>query len=268
MQIIDRGSGTPVVVIPGLQGRWEYVRASIDALADTCRPITFSLCDEPSAGARYDRENGLDSYVAQVEAALDTLGIQKAIVCGISFGGIIALRFAARHPERTSGLVLVSTPGPFWHLKRRHDTYARWPLVFGPLFLAETPFRLRREVRAAIPDKLERRRFTRRQVMTVLEAPVSTLRMAARARLIGQADRQRDCAAIACPALIIHGDAALDHVVDVGGTSEYSRLIGGAATAVIEQTGHLGSITRPREFAAIVARFADASRQDDHHSAA
>ena len=108
MQIIDRGSGTPVVVIPGLQGRWEYVRASIDALADTCRPITFSLCDEPSAGARYDRENGLDSYVAQVEAALDTLGIQKAIVCGISFGGIIALRFAARHPERTSGLVLVS----------------------------------------------------------------------------------------------------------------------------------------------------------------
>ena len=32
MRIIDRGSGPPLVLIPGLQGRWEYVRPTVDAL--------------------------------------------------------------------------------------------------------------------------------------------------------------------------------------------------------------------------------------------
>ena len=69
-----------------------------------------------------------------------------------------ALRFAARHPERVSALVLASTPGPGWHLRPRHDLYARWPRVFGPLFIAETPFRARPELRAALPDAAARRR--------------------------------------------------------------------------------------------------------------
>ena len=33
MDIIDRGSGPPLVLIPGLQGRWEYLRPAVDALS-------------------------------------------------------------------------------------------------------------------------------------------------------------------------------------------------------------------------------------------
>ena len=44
--MIDRGNGTPIVLIPGLQGRWEWMRPAVDALARHHRVITFSLCDE------------------------------------------------------------------------------------------------------------------------------------------------------------------------------------------------------------------------------
>src|SRR5215813_8987795 len=108
MKLIDRGSGQPIVVIPGAQGRWEWMRPGIEALAEGCRVITFSLADEPSAEARFDEEQGFCSYVEQVREALDSVSLERATICGVSYGGLIAAACAARHPERVSSLVLVS----------------------------------------------------------------------------------------------------------------------------------------------------------------
>ena len=54
MDLVDRGSGPPLVLIPGLQGRWEYLRPAVDALSASFRVLTFSLDDRvvlpPSPG--------------------------------------------------------------------------------------------------------------------------------------------------------------------------------------------------------------------------
>ena len=99
MRIIDRGAGPALVLIPGIQGRWEYIGPVVDALASAFRVITFALCDEPASDLEFDGSRGFDNYVEQVRGALDRCGIDRAIVCGISFGGLIALRFAARAPR-------------------------------------------------------------------------------------------------------------------------------------------------------------------------
>lgn len=114
MKIVDRGGGTPVVVIPGVQGRWEWMKPTIDALAQRCRVLTFSLADEPSSGVRFDEAHGFASYVDQVRDALDAAGVRKAAICGVSYGGLIAATFAARYPDRTSSLVLVSALPARW----------------------------------------------------------------------------------------------------------------------------------------------------------
>ena len=257
MRIVDKGAGPALVLIPGIQGRWEYIGPVIDALASGFRVITFALCDEPAADLEFDGSRGFDNYVEQVRAALDRCGIQRAIVCGISFGGLIALRFAAAHPDRTGGLVLASTPGPGWHLRRRHEIYARLPYVMGPLFLAETPWRLRHELAAAFPGRVARWRFAGSQLTTLLRAPLSLPRMASRARMIGTIDAAVECARITSPTLVVTGERGLDHVVSVDASTGYVSLIRESRGVVLEHTGHLGSITRPREFAAVVNEFAD-----------
>src|SRR5712691_7908574 len=141
MQIIDRGSGPPLVLIPGLQGRWEYMRPAVDALSAHFRVVTFSL-----------GTGDLDGYAQQVAAALDEARIDRATICGVSFGGLVAVRFAARHSGRCDALVLASTPRPRLRLRRRHELYLRAPWIFGPLFIAESPWRLRPEICAAILD--------------------------------------------------------------------------------------------------------------------
>jgi 3-oxoadipate enol-lactonase len=251
VHLIDRGSGPPLVLIPGLQGRWEYLRPAVDALSASFRVLTFSL----GAGI-----GGLDRYVDQVAAAMAAAHIERATICGVSFGGLIALRFAAQHPNRCASLILASTPGPKLRLRSRHQTYLRAPWLFGPLFVVETPFRLRPEVRAAFPDAAARRRFSWQALKTALGARVSLSQMAARARMISAEDVTPDCARITAPTLVVTGEKDLDHVVPVEGSNEYLRLIPNARAVVLERSGHLGSITRPEAFAAIVRDFTEAHR--------
>lgn len=260
MNIVEQGRGTPLVFIPGSQGRWEYARITIEALARHFRVLTFSLADEPTAAFPPSGLDGFDHYAAQVRQALDAKGCDRAVICGLSFGGLVALRFAALHPNRVSALVLASTPGPGWHLKRRHEIYARLPWILGPLFLAEAPFRAGPELVAALPRLRDRFRFARTMGRTFLGTGLSLGRMAARARLIASCDAAADCARVGAPTLVLTGEAGLDYVVRVDGSSQYVRLIGGAKAVVLERTGHQGSLTRPGEFARIVRDFVDQQR--------
>jgi pimeloyl-ACP methyl ester carboxylesterase len=263
MRIIERGSATPIVIVPGVQGRWEYFVPAIDALARSFRVMTFSLCGELGS-PRIEPERGIDNFTDQIAAALDSRGVERAIVCGVSFGGVAALRFAAERPERTAALVLVSTPGPGWHLSRRHELYARFPWLFAPAFLAETPRRLRREIFRAIPGAGGRLRFVVWQLKTAVCAPVMLGRMAQRAKLIATVDLARDASRVSAPTLVVSGDPGLDHVVAVNTTSAYGTLIPTARTVTLEKTGHIGCVTRPDDFAAIVRDFVRSLRRQDH----
>ena len=260
--LIDRGSGPPLVLIPGLQGRWEYLRPAVDALSAFFRVLTFSLDDTTygADGVPPGTTLGLDRYADQVAAVMTEARVDRATICGVSFGGLIAVRFAALYPTRCDALILASTPRPALRLRRRHQIYVRAPWIFGPVFLAESPWRLRPEIRAAIPDARARRQFSGRTLRTLFSAPLSLSRMAARAQMISTEDVGPDCARITAPTLVVTGERHLDHVVPVDGSSEYLRLIPNARAAVIERTGHLGSITRPEAFAAIVRAFTEGHR--------
>jgi 3-oxoadipate enol-lactonase len=253
--IVDVGQGPPLVLIPGIQGRWEYLRPAIDVLVRSFRVLTFPLCGERGCDLRFDPALGFDNDARQITASLDQRGIERATICGVSFGGLPAIRFAAAHPERSTALIVVSTPGPEWHLRAKHRVYARLPWLFGPLFLVESPLRLRREVAAALPSAGARWRFLRWQLGTLARAPLSPARMAARAQLIERTDIVADCSRVTTPTLVITGEPTLDRVVPVDGTLAYLPLIAGARHRTLERTGHLGSITTPEAFADEVRRF-------------
>jgi 3-oxoadipate enol-lactonase len=258
-QIVEFGKGPPLVLIPGIQGRPDYLRPAIDALATSFRTLTFPLCGERGCDAPLDPALGIDNDARQIARVLDRAGVDRAIVCGISFGGLPAIRFAAVAPERTAALILASVPGPHWQMRPRHQLYARAPWLFGPLFLAESPWRLRREIRSALPRAGARWRFVRGQLETLLRAPISPARMAWRATLISSPLVFDDCARIVAPTLVVTGEPGLDRVVRVDSTLAYVQLISGARHATLDRTGHLGSITRPGAFASLVREFVERS---------
>jgi len=66
--------------------------------------------DRPGDEAAYADEQ----YVDDARAVLDELGVDRAVLVGLSMGGRHALQFAARYPERSVGVVSIGRTGrPF-----------------------------------------------------------------------------------------------------------------------------------------------------------
>jgi pimeloyl-ACP methyl ester carboxylesterase len=257
MRLMDAGNGPAVLVIPGLQGRWEWMGAGLQALARRTRVITFSLADEPSSGAQFDPARGFENFVGQVDRALEQTRVGSAVICGVSYGGLIALRYAATRPERAGGLVLASALPPGYHLDRRARFYLSSPGLLFPLFCVDAAWRARAETCAALPALGDRNRFRRSQVRAVLTKPTSPYRMARRLHLVEHEDFASDAARVRCPALVITGERELDRVVPVESTRQYTRLLRDVEAAHLGRTGHLGIVTRPQAFADLVARFVE-----------
>jgi pimeloyl-ACP methyl ester carboxylesterase len=261
MHIIDVGTGSPVVLIPGIQGRWEWMRPAVDVLSKYCRVITFSLADEPTSDAEFDESAGIWSYVQQVDDVLAEKGIGRATICGVSYGGLIAASFAARHADKVSSLVLTSAIPPSWRPDARARFLMRSPRLLSPLFCIAS-LRLCPEIFAA-RGNLPGAAFAAQHVATVLAHMFSPRLMARRARLVAGLDIERDLARVTCPILVVTGEPTLDRVVPVRLTRDYHRIWPHAIEAVLPRTGHLGLITKPEEFARLVASFADqADRRD------
>ena len=53
------------------------------------------------------REFSLDAWVEDLELVVDSVGLDRFPLLGLSQGGAVALAYAVRHPERVSRLVLV-----------------------------------------------------------------------------------------------------------------------------------------------------------------
>ena len=254
MKIVDRGSGVPVVLIPGIQGRWEWMAPAVDALAAHCRVITFSLADEPSAQWPA-RSDGFDGYVEQVAQALDASGLERAIVCGVSYGGLVAAAFARRYPERVAALALVSAIPPSWRPDARAKFFMRSPNLLLPLFLLGS-LRLYREIAAAHDGWGRGMWASIRQGARALAHFPAPARMARRASIAADAHVE-GLASVHVPVLVVTGEAGLDRVVPTQLTAEYTRVWPHATAVTLARTGHLGLVTRPAEFAGIIARFAE-----------
>lgn len=103
------GRGKPLIFLHGWLGSWRYWMHAMEALSENYRTHAFDLWgygDSDKQGGRHD----LDSYLGLLEAFMDQMGILKAPLVAHSLGGILAVRFAAKYPDRVPRLALVSTP--------------------------------------------------------------------------------------------------------------------------------------------------------------
>jgi pimeloyl-ACP methyl ester carboxylesterase len=241
------------VLIPGIQGRWEWMAPAVDALASRCRVITFSLADEPSAECS-SRGAGFDAYVEQVAQALDARGVERAVICGVSYGGLVATAFTRRYPERVAGLALVSAIPPSWRPDARATFFMRSPNLLLPLFLLGS-LRLYPEIAAAYDGVLRGVWAAIRQGARSLAHFPAPSRMARRAAIAAEAQVD-ELASVHVPVLVVTGERGLDRVVPAELTAEYTRIWPHATAVTLERTGHLGLVTRSNEWAGIIERFA------------
>lgn len=256
--MFDKGNGPPIVVIPGVQGRWEWMRPGLVELAKSCRTISYSHPGDIGSRRSYDASLGFDNYVLQLEDVLKEAGLQRAALLGTSFGGFVATRYTALRPEQVTSLLLVSAPGPGWFPSGQQAEWLARPWLAAPIFVVTAPFRAWPEIRSAIGSVPGSLRFIAEQGFRGALALANPSLMSARVRDAREVDLEEDCARISKPTLVITGDEGLDRVVPVTSTRRYVTAIKGARYEQMTGTGHLGMLTQPKRFARLVSEFVHA----------
>lgn len=110
-----------VLPMDALLGHPAY-RAAIEAVARLGRVILF---DKRGTGAsdRVKRTPTLEERAQDLRAVLDAARSTSAVILGFSEGGPLAIHFAATHPARTRGLLLV---GAFARMTRTRGYDVGW----------------------------------------------------------------------------------------------------------------------------------------------
>ena len=107
---VESGSGIPLVLSHGGMADHAQWASQMSALSAGHRVITW---DRRNCGQTEPK--GMDEspelWVEDLRSFLDALGIDRAFVGGVSYGGLLSLEFALRHPERTMAALIVSATG-------------------------------------------------------------------------------------------------------------------------------------------------------------
>jgi pimeloyl-ACP methyl ester carboxylesterase len=249
--MIDTGDGTPIILIPGLQGRLEWMMPTIEALSQRHRVLGFSLGDV----------NGGDPFAAWlqiVDALVDRAGASRVTLMGVSYGGLIAVRYAARRPDRVRALVLVGTPAPQFTLDRLSAACAKHPRATLPLFTMRGCYRVVPEILAARRGWRSRMQLAFEYAGRAIRYPLSPTQMAHWVDAWMRADISAECARVTAPALLVTGEPSLDRVVPVRSTLEYRTLLCDTRHEILSDTGHIGWVSKPHELTTLVDRFLDA----------
>jgi pimeloyl-ACP methyl ester carboxylesterase len=189
-------------------------------------------------------------FVADLNSTMNSLGIGRAHLIGLSMGGVIAQSFYFVHPSRVASLVLAHTFPDFRSLGEDvvADFIARrlQPILDGgsPADLALSAARVLLSANA--PDEAKNR----------LIASLSALRKesyvkAVRALVTHASARALEV--IAVPTLILAGE--LDRLVPVSMAQHMAARISGSELAIVKGAGHLSNLERPEEFNQIVQSF-------------
>ncbi|HEJ6137340.1 TPA: alpha/beta fold hydrolase [Pseudomonas aeruginosa] len=104
--------GPAVILLHGLSARADRWRHNLDTLgAAGVRAMAIDLPGHGLAHKGVDFDYSAKGYSHWLEALLTELGLERVVLVGTSFGGLIAASYAADHPERVLGLMAVGAIG-------------------------------------------------------------------------------------------------------------------------------------------------------------
>ncbi|HEV2774607.1 MAG TPA: alpha/beta hydrolase [Solirubrobacteraceae bacterium] len=262
MNIIDMGSGEPVIFIHGLSGCWQNWLEQLPLFARDHRVIAVDL---PGFGQSEmpAEEISISGYADAIDELMDKLDIETARIVGNSMGGFIGAELAIQHPERVERLVLVAAAGLSIESIRterttglRHRAENILFFTLGHVASRSATVALRPRLRAAL-------------LMTVAAHPAKLPGPLAAQQVLGSGkpgfsdaleamcryplrDRLEK---IACPTLIVWGEK--DILVPVKDAAIFEELIPDSRKIIYKDTGHVSMMERPERFNSDVKAFLD-----------
>jgi 3-oxoadipate enol-lactonase len=235
------GSATPVVFLHGVGSDRSVWRPQLDHFAAERRAIAF---DYPGYGDSDAAPGGTtrDDYAAAILSAMRELGVERAHVCGLSLGGVVAIAMHHAAPDRIASLILA-------------DTFAAHPDgqgIYDRSVAASENLRALAEARVDVLLAQPADPAVRSEVVeTMARIDPDAYRNGAKAVwLADQAERAHE---VRVPTLVVCGSE--DKVTPPALSRALAEIIPGARCEPIDGAGHIANLEKPGAFNTLVGAF-------------
>jgi len=121
---VMRSKPTLIVMHGGPGFDHSSFKPAFSQLADIAQIVYYDHRGHGRSDPRPRDEWTLDSWADDIVRLCDALGIEKPIVLGQSFGGMVAQNYVGRHPGH-AGKVVISSTSPHWILQRKLDAFEK-----------------------------------------------------------------------------------------------------------------------------------------------
>lgn len=247
----DHGIGLPVLFLhafPLNRSMWEGELTAL-LLEERYRLVALDWPGFGESDIAVDVST-MELFADCVAGLMDTLGMQSAVLCGLSMGGYAAFAFLRKYPERVAGLILADTrPGADTSEARANrENVARIAETQGTGAIADM------QIPRVLSD------YTRQhhpevelRVRQMIDAATPKGIAAASHGMALRADSSDLLAGIACPTLVVVGEQDALTPPDVA--RNYATNIPGAQFITIPNAGHLSNLEQPEAFLQAVSGF-------------
>jgi pimeloyl-ACP methyl ester carboxylesterase len=245
-QYCEWGDGPPLILVPGMAGGFELLGPLARLLSRHFRVISYQLRGEDDCFA-LRRPFDLDDLVEDLAEFVDWLCLESPTVMGVSFGGLLALEFAARFPGRLDRLVVQGAGVRFEKglvQQVASTVLSRFPLPADNAFVNQF-FNL---LFGAKQDDDALFAFVTRQCWQTDQSV-----MAHRFRLVERYNMLGKLRKVRVPTLVMAGDR--DVLISRRSVALLCDGLPSAHLARLPGCGHLAFITRPDMVAEQVQRF-------------
>ena len=250
---LEAGTGDPVVLIHGSgPGVTSYAnwRLVLPALAENFRVLApdmvgFGFSERPA-----NIEYGLQTWADQTVGLMDTLELPKAHLVGNSFGGAIALRIAAQHPDRVGKLVLMGSMGVPFPITEGLERVWGYEPSFENMRKVLDVFAYSRDL---VNDELAEVRY-RGSIQPGFQESFAAMFPAPRQRWVeAMCTPEDEIRRLPHRTLIVHGRE--DQVIPLQTSLRLMKLIDNADLSVFSHCGHWSMIERNKDFNRNVSEF-------------
>ncbi len=241
-QLVDLGSGPETVLfLHGLFGTPEHWRDVMEQLAMHYRVVAPQLPIDPRPGRRRHGIQEISELSDLVAGLVDTLQLDRPVLCGNSLGGLVAIDLCSRDSNFAQGLVLSGSAGLFERSPIK-GLHSRPSLDF-----------VRSTVRGIVHDE----NLVTDALVNHWHASMNDRDYVRFVLRVSRATRDRtvedELENLKLPTLIIWGRD--DTITPPSTGEEFRRRIDGSQLEFIGQCGHAPNWEQPEAFAALLGRF-------------
>ncbi len=265
------GQGEPMLIIHGGPGlNHQYLFPNLQFLTDRYQLIFYDQRASGRSSLNLDSNSvTIDNFIQDIDELRNTFGIDKLNIMAHSWGGLLAMKYAIKHPENTKSLILINSVGASSEISTmanqtlaerftKEDSIQKAEIIQTEEFQKREPNAIEALMKIGFKHQFYNISFIDSLNLSLNKDYIKTSKLLQNLAIdLTEYDFHSDLKKIQSPTLLIYGSE--DPLTELAGTRIHES-IENSEFKILDNCGHFPFIEKKDEFKTTVVNFMEVNK--------